>query len=194
MKKTMCLLLLLIFLFSFVSCRNVISNNLSSETHLLSALKSEITFIAEDGKNIYLQDFAYASDESTEYYAKPQEYAFIDFDGDNVDELVVDITPNQVYYMVFHKNNDDVYGFLIGRRSLQSIKEDGSFIQTGGADINCYCKMEFDNDSYEIIDTAIKNETDGIYEINGKESTFGAVNEYIEAWNLKKDAEWIKVS
>ncbi len=157
-----------------VSCSNTstdINNNSNSDTanpQLTSVLKNETAFITQDGETTYLKDFVYGSDEATNYYAKPQEYTLIDLNGDGMDELVADITPNKVYYMVFHNSGDDIYGFLISRRSLQSLKEDGSFKGTGGANVNYYCKMDFENNTYKIINTAISDGIDSIYEIDEK--------------------------
>lgn len=179
---------------SFVSCNKDSLDTVSSDARLLSVLENEITFLTEDGNNIYLKEFVYGSDGVGEYYAAPQEYTFIDFDGDGANELVVDISLAHTFYMIFYENNDIVYGFLINRRSLQSIKKDGSFVQTGAADVNYYCKLEFDKNTYRVINTAIKDEKNGIYEINGKKCALESVNEYIEDWNSKIDASWITIS
>ena len=204
MKRTLCLLLSIIIIFIFASCGNVTScgnedkNQVSqtktdSKDRLLSALASEETFIAEDGKSVYLKDFIYGSDGLTNYYAMPQKYVIIDLDKDGSDELVADITPNQVCYMVFHIHGDNIYGFLVGRRALQSLKEDGSFVQTGGANVNYYCSMKFDETSYRIIKIAVKDEVYGIYEIHGQSRPIDDVDKYIEEWHLKKDAQWQEV-
>ncbi len=196
MKKLVPLLLSFIILLAFTSCTKNSSAKESDASHaqLLSVLNSETVFTTENGTELYLKDYVYGSDETTDYYAEPYEYAFVDFDNDSTEELIADISLSHTHYMVFHIVDTSVYGFLFGNRSLQSVKEDGAFLQTGGADVNYFCKMEFNNNSYKIINTAIKDEKDDIYEIAGKESSIDDINEYIKDWNLKKDVEWIKVS
>ncbi len=193
MKKFISFMLLVVLSVYLCACSDVTENNNLHDEQMMAVLNSEIRFVSEDGEKVLLKDFVWGSDENTEFFATPSEYSFVDFDNDGVEELVVDITPNQVYYMIFHKNNDNIYGFLIGRRALQSIKEDGSFVQTGGAFTNYYCRMEFEGESYKIVNTAIKDEIAGIYEIDGNKSTIDAVNKYIDNWNSIKEVEWVKL-
>ncbi len=144
--------------------------NLPYYDRLFSVLNSQTAFIDETGKSTYLKDFAYGEDEITTYFATPQEYTFLDLNGDGICELIADITPNKVFYIVFHIYSDDIYGFLVGRRSLQSLKEDGSFIATGGAETIHYCKMEFNKNSYTINNISVS----------------------LPEWQLKKDVIWHK--
>lgn len=138
------------------------------EEPFLSVIQSQVSFRSEAGENILLKDYVYGHAETTTYYAKPQAYTLVDLDGDGDCEMIVDITPNQVYYMVFRKSGDTIYGFLLARRALQSLREDGSFMQSGGAQTNRICKMNFEGDTYNIEE----------------------VNDSIENWQLKKDAVW----
>ena len=107
---------------------NKSTKNPEIDAQFLSVLNSEAPFISEDGKSVLLKNYSYGNNGATEvYYAVPQEYAVVDLDGDGTNEVVVDITSSQTHYMVFHKYNNSIYGFIIGRRSLQYIKKDGSF-------------------------------------------------------------------
>lgn len=193
MKRIISFVLLVVLSISLCACSEASVNKNPPDQQMISVLNSEICFISETGEKTLLKDFVWGWDEVTEYVATPSKYSFVDFDNDGVTELVVDITPNQVYYMVFHKNNGDVYGFLIERRSMQQLNTDGSFLATGGAISNYYCKMEFEDSSYKIIYTAIDDQLSGVYEINGEKCSADEVEKYIEEWFSKEEAKWIKL-
>ena len=118
----------------------------------------------------------------------------VDLDGDGTNEVIADITQYQTHYMVFHKYNHNIYGFLTSRRSLLDIKKDGSFSISGGAGLTVYSKMKFNKNTYKVIDTAYWDNYNNIYKIDGKEVTKEAIDKYIAAWNLKENANFTKFS
>lgn len=195
LKKLTCLILMLLIVSMLASCSPTGPDSDSSvNSLLLSVLNSESTFIAENGQSILMKELAYGFDGDTPLLAQPQEYTFVDMDGDGNDELIADITPTQTAYIVLHEADGTVYGYLIYRRALLDLKTDGSFMQSGGVGIEYYCKIEFEADAYNTVRTAVRNSTDGIYELDGAESTIDAVNAYAEEWAAKTNAEWINVS
>lgn len=174
---------------------NKSTKNPEIDAQFLSVLNSEAPFISEDGKSVLLKNYSYGNNGATEvYYAVPQEYAVVDLDGDGTNEVVVDITSSQTDYMVFHKYNNSIYGFLIGRRSLQDIKKDGSFCGSSGAGLIVYSKMEFNKNTYKVIDEAYEDNYNGIYKIDGKEVTKEAIDKYKVEWDLKEAARFIRFS
>ncbi len=184
MKKLISVLLILIIIFSVSACEKNTSN-----TDLMLILENEQLFITEDGEEVFLKDYQYAE----EYYTTPSKYTPVDFDGDGIDELVVDISVNGGIYLVFHSNGSKVYGFLFSARELQCLKTDGSFMQSGGAIAICYCRMTFSEDTYEITETAVSDEYTGKLEIDGKKCSVKEINEYAKNWQLKENAEWIEI-
>ena len=177
---------------AFSSC-GTDSKYVSCDERLLSVLKSRETFIAENNNETYLDEFVYGNDDERKYYAQPQKYSFVDFDNDGINELVVDITTNRTYFMVFHIYEGNVYGFLFGCRSMQLVKKDGTFEQTGSADTNYYCKMQFAEGRYSIINIAVSDSVEGVYEINGEICSQESVDAYIKNWKNRKNADWVDV-
>lgn len=184
MKKLISVLFVLLIIFSASACEKDTSN-----TDLMSILKNEQQIITENGEKVYLKDYKIAE----EYYATPSKYTSVDFDGDGPDELVVDISLNGAIYLVFHNDGSNIYGFQFFSKELQSIKIDGSFSQSGAAVSNYYTRMTFDGDDYEITNVAVCDEYISKYEINGKECSIEEIDEYIENWQQKEDAEWIEI-
>lgn len=184
MKKLISILLVLITIFSVSACGKDTSN-----TDLMLILENKQQFTTEDGEEVYLKDYKYGE----EYYATPNKYTSVDFDGDGVNELVVDISVNGGIYLVFHSDSAKTYGFLFYARELQCIKTDGSFMQSGGATVVCYCSMTFSGDTYEITETAVSDDYTGKLEIDGKECSVEEITAYAKNWQLKEDAEWIEI-
>jgi len=184
--------LLACFAFLLVGCSdNEPKNNLSD------VLENKAPFISEIGTSAYLKDYKIGVGTlSIPIDAIPSKYVYVDLDNDGANELVVNISDKYGYYLVLHWNGQDVYGFEFNARSLLSLKTDGSFMRSNGAARNSYCKMSFDNNSYTIIDEAIKDSTAGNFELKGKNVSVEALNEFISNWNLKSNVEWknIKVS
>lgn len=183
MKKLISVLFVLLIIFSASACEKD-----SSNIDLMSILKNEQKFIAENGEEVYLKDYKYAE----EYYATPSRYALVDFDGDGINELVVDISLNGGIYLVFHNDGSNIYGFQFFSKELQNIKVDGSFSQSGAAVSNYYTRITFDGDDYEITNVAVCDEYISKYEIDGKECSIEEIDEYIENWQQKEDVNWIE--
>lgn len=180
---------------SFDINSNESTKNPEIDAEFLSVLNSETPFISEDGKSVLLKNYSYGTDGGTTvYYAIPQEYAVVDLDRDGTNEVVADITPYQTDYMVFHKYNNNIYGFLIGRRSFQDLKKDGSFYGSGGAGLAVYSRMEFNKNTYKVIDTAYVDNYNNIYKIDGKEVTKEAIDKYKSEWGSKENALFTRFS
>lgn len=88
-------------------------------------------------------------------------YAFVDMDGDGIQEAVVDFRfgeNSQVMCMVLKRdsNSEIVYGTEFYYRQMNQIKEDGSFAYSGGGDNDGWAKLRWNHSSWvmEIIDNS----------------------------------------
>lgn len=190
MKKIVSMFLLIVMVMTFAACSN---QNQESKVILTSVLDSQKTFIDEDGNAVLLRDYVIGNDFLVdELLANPTEYVFVDFNEDNVDEMVVNISENLGFYLVLYWNGFDVYGYGYGVRALACLKTDGSFIASSGADSNCYCRLTFENNKPKVIYDAIKDSPINRYELAGNSCSIEEVDAYIRSWNSKKDVVWIK--
>lgn len=163
------------------------TNNSNENQKILGAvLENKKTFISEKGSAVFLKDYKILGS----LIANPCEYVYVDFDSDGKEELVVNISKNAGFYLVLHYNEYDIYGYELGIRSLSALKSDGSFMQSSGAASNYYCRMSFEQDKINIINTAIKDSTSGKFQLNGKECSIQELNEYINDWHLKENVQW----
>lgn len=168
------------------------TNNPNENQKILGAvLENKKTFITENGKAVFLKNYKIGEGYYSELImANPCEYVYVDFDSDGKEELVVNISKMQGFYLVLHYNGYDIYGYEFGIRSLSALKSDGSFMQSGGTASNYYCRMSFEQNKINIIYTAIKDSTAGKFQLNGKECSIQELNEYINDWYLKENVQW----
>lgn len=191
MKKLISIVLVCAIVLATGACS---SKKDDSKGLLTAVLNNEKTFITEKGEAVLLKNYAVGNGElATPLYAKPTEYVFVDFDEDETNEMVINISADYGAYLVLHCNGLDVYGYEFGVRALQALKTDGSFMGSNGAASNYYCRLTFEDNKANVTYTAIKDSTMNRFELNSKECSIEELNEYINDWNLKKAVEWIKL-
>jgi len=79
-------------------------------------------------------------------------FTVLDMDGDNIPEVIIGLTVNDEpqFYEVLHYSNNTVYGYLLTNRVLGDLKNDGTFIFSGGAADTGVGKLKFDSDDFSI--------------------------------------------
>ena len=167
----------------------------SVDDMLMDVLNNEAVLIDENGDETYLKDYQIGKNFFVDVIlAEPTEYAFVDFDGDGENELVINISLNYGFLLVLHYDGETIRGYEFGVRALQSIKEDGSFSQSNGAGSVQYAKLSFENNQKNKTITAVYEYDEGYFEIEGKECSYEDLKAYSEMWNAKKAVEWKKVA
>ena len=143
------------------------TQNTSTDTKqlLLNVMNNKQKFIDEDNNEVYFKDFKIVENQT----AKVDKYAFVDMDKDGTEELVIYTTSDYGAYVILHYENNKVYGYMIGVRSLENLKTDGSFMGSSGANSNEYSRMTFNKNSYSIKTEAVYDGTDKIYKINNND-------------------------
>ena len=166
------------------------SNNSKTDEKqlLLDVMNSKKKFIDEENKEVYFKDFEIVENQT----AKVDKYAFVDMDEDGTEELVIYTTSDYGAYVILHYENNKVYGYMIGVRSLENLKADGSFIGSSGANSIEYLRMAFNKNSYTLKTEAVYDGTSKIYKINGAKVSEKEIKEYAEKWNKKEDVKWSK--
>lgn len=154
---------------------------------LLKVLNSQAKFIDENNNKVLFKDFKVTDTET----AVEEKHAFVDLDNDKIDELVVYTTSSIKSYMIFHYENSNIYGYLIGVRSLENLKKDGSFIGSNGVDSREYLTMSFDKNKYTMNKEAIYDGINKIYKIDNKDVTKDEIDAFISKFNDKSDVDFI---
>ncbi len=147
--------------------------------------KLEIKDENEKVYNGYINNF--------EYYSKTfeiKEYVFIDLDGDKNQEVVA-LTDHDIgLYIILHYENEKIYGYAIGIRTISQLKEDGTFIGSNGVNSKEYSKITFDKDKYAITTIASFDGDNEVYKINDKSVSKTEIEDYMEAFNNKKSVKF----
>ena len=156
---------------------------------LIDVMNSKETFIDESSNKILFKDYKIAGIET----AKAEKYTFVDLDKDGIDELAVFTTADYGAYMIFRydKETKNVYGYMIGVRSFQDVKVDGTFKGSGGADTTSYFEITFNNNNKQIITKAIDDGMLENYEIDNVKVSENEINKYVDSWNNKENCIWI---
>lgn len=193
MKKKIIILAMLIL---FVGCtkkteeENIPKENVDknyTEEYLLKALNSETKVIDENNNELLLSEYKLPSDENIEI----EKRTFVDLDSDGNNELVALTKSNYGAYIILRHENNMVYVYTINIRSLNNLKEDGTFIGNNGSQSYAYMKLSFNKNLYESKILAEVNKTENIYKINEKDVSEQTFLDYENEFNNKKDCEWI---
>lgn len=193
MKKKIIILAMLIL---FVGCtkkteeKNIPKENVDknyTEEHLLKALNNETKVIDENNNELLLSEYKLPSDENIVI----EKTTFVDLDSDGNNELVALTKSNYGAYIILRHENNMVYVYTISIRSLNNLKEDGTFIGNNGVQSYAYMKLSFNKNLYETKILAEVNKTENIYKINEKDVSKQTFLDYENEFNNKKDCEWI---
>ena len=193
MKKKIIILAMLIL---FVGCtkktdeKDIPKENVDknyTEEHLLKALNNETKVIDENNNELLLSEYKLPSDENIVI----EKTTFVDLDSDGNNELVALTKSNYGAYIILRHENNMVYVYTINIRSLNNLKEDGTFIGNNGSQSYAYMKLSFNKNSYESKILAEVNKNENIYKINEKDVSEQTFLDYENEFNNKKDCEWI---
>ena len=171
---------------------NVVVNSLEVHDKMLSIMRNESTYMSKSGKSIYF------SESASDYYVedlivRPKQFVYFDVDRDGEREMVVGITLGSEYvdhYVILDHDDGDIYGHLLGMRSFQMLKKDGTFNQSSGAFTNQIALLKLDKTKIEFIVLAENFYSEGIYTIDGKDVSKEEIDTYYNKFNAKEDCDW----
>ena len=181
MKKLIAILMCLVICVAFVGCNNTDNQNDEAREALQRVLENEQTFTAQTTEYT-LEKYHFQINDNAYYVFFPEQYAFVDMDNDNIDELVI-LDSMMNYYLVLHYENEKVNGYRIDVRSLIDLRTDGSFMTSSAAGINSIGNMCFDGSECKVINKALANDYDQEYFIDGKKTDQKTSKKYFDDWN-----------
>ena len=146
---------------------NVVSEDLSNapfaeiedihspdEKMMMQILQNQTQFYSESNeKSMTLEEYCTDESERLGFTVSITQYTFVDMDGDGIQEAIVDFCfgeNNQVMCMVlkWDQSSETVYGIEFYHRQMSQIKEDGSFVYSGGGDNDGWAKLRWENHSW----------------------------------------------
>lgn len=123
---------------------------------------------------------------------KVSKYAYIDFDKDKVDELIIEAESRDGIYFVLHEQDNKVYTYILNKRQINKIKNNGEILSINGEQNEEINKLVFDRENLNIVNKAVINTINDIYILDDKESTKEEVEKYFQKYNQKEDLKWIE--
>ena len=160
--------------------------------------KREILF--PDNGEIKIDDIL-AKDPQIADSLKISKYTIFDLDMDGNDELVLWVTKGneeQCYFSVIVKNMDELYiGTTLYHRQMSELKEDGTFMFSGGASDWGIGRLVYSNGEFEIEKemycfSYIENGQQFVSFFNGdKQISQEQFDELFSAWMEKEEPMWI---
>lgn len=117
-------------------------------------------------------------------------FAILDMDGDKIPEVVIEIDSScDGFYEVLHYDNGKVYGYYFVYRAMEALKDDGTYICSGGAANNNINNLSFSSDSLSLVTLAYSDMTDKYFIMN-EPVTNTEFELYCDKQNAKTDATW----
>lgn len=164
---------------------NVINEEKSEEEIYMQILSGERKYIKENNQEELLQEYIDTLNSNNVYI----NYAMIDLDEDDKNEMVIYIDTNSDgYYLVLNYESGAVYGFKFDYREMVNLKIDGRFMQSGGAADSQIVRMVFDKNEININILAIRNSNE--FKINSEVVTEKDYNEYMSEFEKMKNVEF----
>lgn len=168
--------------------KNEVLEEVVNSNELEKVLKNEIEFIDMEGNKVYLKDY--------KLFGKSinvSKYAFIDFEKDETEELVVEIQNDseEIAYIILREQNGNIYGYEKGVRELQNLKKDGSFSASSGATSISYLELNFENDSIKTVTKASGELSENKFVIDDKEVSKDEFDAFEKDWKEKEKCSWI---
>jgi len=155
MKRITAYLIIALMLFYSTAC----SDNNKNETPrtqveyiwmgdiFIDVLKSNTPFIEGfQGERILLSE--YLNNLDNDFNFEITEFAIIKREDGKTREVIVTST-NNIFRIVFHYWNGDIYGFMFGFREMQTIDIKGTFISSGSAFNTNLNRLNFIDGVYE---------------------------------------------
>ncbi len=132
-----------------------------------------------------LEKFTFPSEDFWKNTFLPQAYMFVDFDSDNVEELLI-IDMWLQFFLILRYENNAVFGYILTNIDLQNIKTDGTFLTRmyyTEPPTTAISKVSFEGLNCQVTNLAYKDESKNEYRLNEKPAEKEAVLTYFDDWN-----------
>ena len=155
---------------------------------MMSVLEGTFPLLSQSGQYEKLPEYL-----ARNYYAVITAYAYVDFNGDSKNEMVVKTDSAEIPSIVLYYSGEDVFFFSFSSDQIKQVKSDGTFSgNTFGHLI--YSSLEFPGGGYRLVELARADQINGSYTVGGvvcSEETF--IN-FEKEWALKQNASWVNVN
>lgn len=168
--------------------------------------KSAFTQVYPQMSHDMTLDEIYDEGKETEMREENRKFTLLDLDGDRIYEIILPLVKGDSDYIyafeILHFSDGDVLGYALPFRGFYPLKEDGTFLSSGGATDWRICSIyEFTEQTYyentHMQIASFKSyggNMDCLYYIDGQEVDKRAFEEASDDWNKKADVPFFKLS
>lgn len=151
----------------------------------MSVLKDEKKYVSENNEETLFSEYM----SGYEGRDAKVSYTLIDFDRDNENEMIILIDSFDGFYLILNYEDGTVYGFEDVIRGMIIIKEDGTYVGSGGADVHAVYRCTFEKNK-RIVEELASSDW-GTYVVGGKPATKAEYDTaYEKECGSKKDVEF----
>ena len=171
------------------------------EDWMLEVLSGQREFRRPGGERGYtihqLRSFFYGDPSEVQITMEAGPITIMDLDQDGENELVVIPEPlyNIVGYLILRRQGDEIAAYAPGRRSIGSLKADGTFHWSSSAFNNGTGRARFDGDGFAVEDIHWidnPNVDDQNYFVDGAKATREEFDAALEAQDAKPEPVWCR--
>lgn len=187
MKRIVIFCLCFAMCFCLIGCESSNKVNKNAKVQLEKVLDGKSSFTVhnvhiDETSETTLYDFKYPtySDALNMFY--PKSYAFIDFDGDGIEELLV-VSATLDYCLFLRYEDGKVYGYVHKNISIPGIKTDGTFRTYLQDEYETISTISFSGLSSTITHKAYRDTAKGEYLLDSKAQEKDVVDKYFDDWN-----------
>lgn len=198
MKKLVALILTLCLCLSCVGCDNTQKKQSEAKEALQKVFEKEENFnfkslISDDVTSENLNKFSFHTPYSVFNVFMPQGYAYVDFDSDGIDEmLIVDML--LTFFLILKYDGQNVNGYIIDNISPQQVWVDGSFVTKAHSGYTTVSRVSFNGLEIKKSNLAFISDSKKIYQINDKTQPKEKVQKFIDDWNENTEKiSWVTV-
>ena len=149
-------------------------------------------------KEYYLTDVHDAITPDKSVQIMPEYVSKVDLDGDGVDEIVIDIYTQSIFFgsiILDYQDDGRIYGHQFSQREMGNIKEDGTFESSGSAFNVEIRSISFDREK-EIIKTIAKSDIENdnlVFYIEDSSVSMNEFEDYFNRWQKMEDINYLSI-
>ncbi len=165
--------------------QNKTDNEINIEDIFFKVIDGNKNYYNEENKEVAFADYLKTYLENSDVTLK---YSLINMDNLNYDEMILTLDDQQTN-LIFHYENDNVYGYEVNFRYLKNIKTDGSYATSDSAFHSTIETSKFNKNERTNNIIAEYNYGKSIT-INGNNATEKEYNDYYDEWNEKENVKF----
>lgn len=146
-------------------------------------VNNELKITNMDKEEVYLSEYKLSSNKEFSI----EGYTYVDFENDDVEELVIKTDLDNVY-LIFHYDTANIY---VHEVEFNELKKDGKFLVNYDDEYYIY-SISFNGTTYELNQIARYNDNLEIYKLQNNNVSKEKITSYKKSFDKKENIKWDK--